>query len=841
MSSSNIDEICDLWKASLLQYGGRSPRQDHKDLYNAIDRIASGGVGWDSFTLNYDEDRPECDAPSWMDDEHEIWFRDPKEIVEEMLANPDYSEEIDFAPLRDYDGEGQRRYQNLLSGQWAWDQADIIVKDDPTITDASFVPVILGSDKTTVSVAWTGQTDYYPLYLSVGNVHNEVRRAHRNAVAVIGFLAIPNFTKQNQNDIYYRKWRRKLYHASIARILQPLRAGMTTPVLTRCGDGFYRKVIYGLGPYIADYPEQVLLASVVQRWCANHLPITFHAQISISFLLQIYSIKLSREPLRITLWSCLLAEDAEEVLDDIDRRIALAPPFTGLRRFPQGRGFKQWTGDDSKALMKVYLPAILGYVPDDMVQALRAFLEFCYLVRRNVFTAETFSQMEETLEHYYKYREIFQKSGACPKGYELPRQHSLKHYLWLTILFGAPNGLCSSITESKHIAAVKEPWRRTNRFKALVQMLIINTRKDKLAAARTDFEARGMLDGGVPFQLDEQQHLPAAVAHVRETIAAVNQEHKRAEALRLRLQLQQQSAQSAEQDNREESPEAFEGPPDRGRVDMAVETQSCYPSTVEGLAEYLDDPSFPSLVHDFLTGYLDKSLTLDPDEVDDDEVKGSLAYVHHSAAATYFAPSDACGTGGMHREHLRVTRSWWKGPARYDCALVRADDDAEVHLTAGGFTVVRIKLLFSLKRAAKRYPCALVHWFSRTFHATEQVTGLYSVAPQYYDSGDPFLEVIPISSIYRAAHSIPVYSEDHLLPHTLSFDQTLDSFSHFFINKFADHHMFATIPGFDLGVCSREGRGIPEGLVVGGEENSNCEGGGLGGGNREEDEEAEAG
>ena len=54
----------------------------------------------------------------------------------------------------------------------------------------SFVPIILGSDKTTVSVA-TGQNEYYPLYLSIGNVHNSVRRAHRNAVAVIAFLAIP--------------------------------------------------------------------------------------------------------------------------------------------------------------------------------------------------------------------------------------------------------------------------------------------------------------------------------------------------------------------------------------------------------------------------------------------------------------------------------------------------------------------------------------------------------------------------------------------------------------------------------------------------------------------------
>ena len=53
-----------------------------------------------------------------------------------------------------------------------------------------FVPVILGSDKTTVSVG-TGNNEFYPLYASVGNVHNNVRRAHRNAVAVIGFLAIP--------------------------------------------------------------------------------------------------------------------------------------------------------------------------------------------------------------------------------------------------------------------------------------------------------------------------------------------------------------------------------------------------------------------------------------------------------------------------------------------------------------------------------------------------------------------------------------------------------------------------------------------------------------------------
>ncbi len=42
-----------------------------------------------------------------------------------------------------------------------------------------------------------------------------------------------------------------------------------------------------------------------------------------------------------------------QLCDSYCHSIAAVPPFPGLRRFPEGRGFKQWTGDDSKALMKV--------------------------------------------------------------------------------------------------------------------------------------------------------------------------------------------------------------------------------------------------------------------------------------------------------------------------------------------------------------------------------------------------------------------------------------------------------------------------------------------------------
>jgi hypothetical protein len=73
----------------------------------------------------------------------------------------------------------------------------------------------------------------------------------------------------------------------------------------------------------------------------------------------------------------------------------------------------------------------------------------------------------------------------------------MEHYPKAIRDFAALNGLCSSISESKHIKAIKEPWRRSNRYNALGQMLATNQRIDKLAAARVHFNDSGMLEGNI--------------------------------------------------------------------------------------------------------------------------------------------------------------------------------------------------------------------------------------------------------------------------------------------------------------------------------------------------------
>ena len=143
---------------------------------------------------------------------------------------------------------------------------------------------------------------------------------------------------------------------------------------------------------------------------------------------------------------------------------------------------------------KVYLPAIAGHVPPGMVRTLSAFLEFCYLVRRSVINEETLEAISVAVDRFHHERTIFQTTGVRAH-FSLPRQHAMVHYHELIELFGAPNGLCSSITESKHIRAVKEPWRRSNKFDALGQMLVTNQRLDKLAGARRYFTEHNMLNG----------------------------------------------------------------------------------------------------------------------------------------------------------------------------------------------------------------------------------------------------------------------------------------------------------------------------------------------------------
>jgi hypothetical protein len=160
--------------------------------------------------------------------------------------------------------------------------------------------------------------------------------------------------------------------------------------------------------------------------------------------------------------------------------------------------------------------------------------------------------------------------------------------------------------------------------------------------------------------------------------------------------------------------------------------------------------------------------------------------VYPSAVATFYAPSDISGIGGMRRERIRAVPSWRRGSGRYDCVFVNTDSAAEGMC---GLDVARIRAFLSFKSQGRTYPCALVHWFSRIGDEPDDDTGMWMVEPDFNFDGSPSAAIIHLDSIVRAAHLIGVYGEEPV-PENLSPDNSLGAFHSYYVNKFIDHHAF---------------------------------------------------
>jgi hypothetical protein len=147
----------------------------------------------------------------------------------------------------------------------------------------TFVPIILGSDKqlSLLELATMSIThSICPLGMStiMSGVHTRMQslslaflqcqRVSELALShIIQFTDGLVATKEHVNDVCFRKFCHQLFHSSLSKILKRLRPGMTKLEVVKFSDRHFCHVVYGLGPYIADYEEQVLLMCIVPFWC----------------------------------------------------------------------------------------------------------------------------------------------------------------------------------------------------------------------------------------------------------------------------------------------------------------------------------------------------------------------------------------------------------------------------------------------------------------------------------------------------------------------------------------------------------------------------------------------
>ncbi|KAH9045906.1 hypothetical protein EDB83DRAFT_2507473 [Lactarius deliciosus] len=742
-SAAEIAEGLNLWSATSFKHGSTvgAPWRSAKEMYATIDTIKIGSLPFQTFTLQYTGPKPLV-PPCWMEEVYELNTRDILEVVQEQLATSDFKSQFNYVPYKEFNGRGERVWSNLMSGQWASMQADELSKEGCN-DGAMFVPIVAGSDKTTVSVA-TGHQEYHPVYVSVGNLTNTARRAHGNSVLPVAFLPIPKTSKSHRKRVEFQHFCCQLYHKCLELVFDPLRKYMMTPTVVKCPDGHFRHAVFSLGPYIADYPEQVYLAGIVSKWCAkcDATPDKLDSGIGhcrthekTDYLIDNFSpgvlwdafgiykdvVPFTHSFPRADIHELLMPDLLHQVIKGVfkDHLVAwvgdylhhvyresraleiIVPPFPGLRQFPEGRDFTQWTGDDSKALMKVYLGAIAGYLPSAMVRCISRFMDACYLARRNAISGSGLDRFRESVVQFHELRNIFITSGVRTSIY-LPRQHALVHYHLSIQLFGSPNGLCSSITKSKHIKAVKEPWRQSSRYKALSQMLQVLLRLEKISALRCLFVLLGMLKGTTASNM-----AGTTVEDSPEDLTPL----------------------AADEDG-----DPIEGAPETLSIVMLSEkTEIAYPQ---------------NLVPDL------------PFALQNSAASASIAGpMHHSALATFFAPSDLCGTGGMRQERIRSTSSWYGHPRR-DTMFVVLDEDLP---GMKGMVVARVQLFFSFKY--KRVDYAFCD-----DDKPDPDTGMWALASQVID-----------------VRTIALYGRDSVLPDTQYYN-SLDRYKSFYVNPFVDHH-----------------------------------------------------
>ncbi|TFK82348.1 hypothetical protein K466DRAFT_500481, partial [Polyporus arcularius HHB13444] len=443
-----------------------------------------------------------------LTEELELWRRDPVDCVKELIGNPAFEPYTSYAPVRVKKG-GVRHYSEMNTCDWWWDKQVILPPG------ATVAPIILASDKTTLTVL-RGDKTAWPVYLTVGNIDKAIRRKpSARATVLLGYIPVAKlkcFSEGERSEAGYR-----LFHKCMAKMLAPLVAAGNDGVLMTCADGLVRRVFALLAAYVADHPEQCLVACCKENRCPRclvppnerespHLS-PLRSQTDTADILQKAANgenpeEFAEQGLRpvfrpfwadlphTDIFSCIspdilhqihkgvikdhLLEWCKSIIGEaeLDARFATLPECHGLRHFHRGISvITQWTGGEAKEIEKVLLGLLVGQTNTRVLKAARALLDFVYYAQFEVHSDTTLARMDAALADFHAHKDAFIELGIRDH-FNIPKLHSLIHYVEAIRRLGCLDGLNTETSERFHIDYAKEAYRASSRREYFAQMTL---------------------------------------------------------------------------------------------------------------------------------------------------------------------------------------------------------------------------------------------------------------------------------------------------------------------------------------------------------------------------------
>jgi hypothetical protein len=387
----------------------------------------------------------------------------------------------------------------------------------------------------------SGSKKAWPVYATIGNISKDVRRRpSQHATVLVGYIPVSDLhCFSNENARSEAGW--QLFHTCMASIVAPLKEASVKGEDMLCADGGIRRMHPILASYIADYPEQCTVTCVRESRC----PVCWVPGDERADFSKRYEVRNHRQTLdaledhwggysktiqtlgirpTVPFWADLpFVEISGSVTPDLlhqlnkgvfkdhilkwcrgilsdpelDRRMKGLPRYQGLRHFTKGISvIKQWTGNEAKALAKIFLPVMSGCKHPEAVSAARCVMDFMYRAHMPELSDNDLDLLERDLAGFHDLKDVFVRAEVVDdedRFHGIPKIHMLSHYVRSIREFGTTDGYNTEGPERLHIDYVKEGWRASNHVNALEQMTTYLQRKESWAILTAHLRERGVL------------------------------------------------------------------------------------------------------------------------------------------------------------------------------------------------------------------------------------------------------------------------------------------------------------------------------------------------------------
>lgn len=181
----------------------------------------------------------------------------------------------------------------------------------------------------------------------------------------------------------------------------------------------------------------------------------------------------------------------------MDRRFKGVPRLSGLRHFDDGVSvLSMETGDEAKAMEKVFVPLMAGTRPAEVVGAARCLMDFLYRAHRPQLDENDLAALESDWQEFHDYKDIFETAGLLNTARMfngIPKIHMLRHYGNSIRELGTTDGYSTETPERLHIEYVKVAYRVSKGPDQIPQMARWLQRREAMAMLRHRLERQGVV------------------------------------------------------------------------------------------------------------------------------------------------------------------------------------------------------------------------------------------------------------------------------------------------------------------------------------------------------------